>query len=228
MLKIYGFEPSTWTNAVRFTANALNMEYDFVRVNLVAGEGQRPEYLAIHPAGKVPAMDDDGFRLFESGAIMRYLARKQDSDLYPSSITQQAFVDQWSLFVSIHIASAMGKVLFNRELYKIVGAEPNAHELEEAVGFLGRFLPIIDTQLGQSSFLASEGLSIADLMLLAWLDPAEMAQVDLSAYAHVSTWRNRLKTESFYTSCHRDYADMFQSLSTQQSKPDIDARAATS
>jgi len=226
MLKIYGFDLSTWTNAARFTANALNLEYEFVRVNLAAGEGQQPEYLAIHPAGKVPAMDDDGFRLFESGAIQRYLARKAGSDLYPEGLHEQALVDQWALFSSLHVGSAMAKVLFNKMVYQLVGAEQNTVELEEGERFLDRFLPIVDRQLGREAFLANGRVSIADHLLLAWLDPAELSAVDLSAYPHIGRWRTALKSESFYTQCHRDYAEMFRALTAEMPEPDIDAESA--
>lgn len=227
MLKIYGFEPSAWTNAVRFTANALDLDYEFVRINLVAGEGQQPWYLAIQPAGKVPAIDDDGFPLFESGAIQRYLARKAGSELYPESLQAQAIVDAWSLFTSLHVASAMTKVAFNRAFYKLVGLDRNMAELEEGERFLGRFLPIVDVRLGQSRFLASDRMSIADITLLAWLDPAELSEVDLGIYPNLTRWRAGLKAESFYMCCHHDYAEMFRAVTAHLPTPKVDARVAT-
>lgn len=65
-------------------------------------------------------------------------------------------------FVSIHLASALGKVSFNRVLHKVVGAQSNAQELEQNLGFLDRFLPIIDSQLGRSAHLANDTLTLAD------------------------------------------------------------------
>ena len=115
MLKIYGLDVSTWTNRVRFTANYLGLKYEYIPVNLAAGEGQAKDYLAIHPAGKIPALDDDGFRLFESGAIAKYLAAKNNSNLYPTDIKKRAIVDQWSDFVALHVAKAMERVVFNRD-----------------------------------------------------------------------------------------------------------------
>ena len=226
-MKIYGFDLSTWTNAVRFTANALDIDYEFVRKNLVEGEGQQPEYLAIHPAGKVPAMDDDGFRLFESGAIQRYLARKQGSTLYPTELQAQANVDQWSLFTSLHVGNAMGKVVFNRIVYQFLDLEQDVQSLEEGEKFLERFLPIIDTQLGKSTYLAADHLTIADLMLLAWLDPAEAAEVDLCSYGHIAKRRDSLRDESFYTDCHRDYAELLRDILANVSELKIDANTAT-
>lgn len=213
MLKIYGLPISTWSNRVRFTANKLDLDYDFIPVNLAAGEGQTEAYLALHPAGKVPAMDDAGFKLFESGAICKYLAAKTASDLYPSDFHTRAIVDQWSDFVALHVAKAMERVLFNEVIYQFVGVEKDQRSLEEGRTFLARFLPIIDTQLGKSSFLARDSLSLADMVLLAWLDPAEAAKVDLSPYHNIVVWRSSLMQESFYSRCHGNYLQALQAMS---------------
>jgi glutathione S-transferase len=79
MLKIYGFEISVPANKLRMCANALGVDYEYIRDNVSEGENRKDEYLAIHPACKVPAMDDDGYILFESNAIMKYLCKKNNS-----------------------------------------------------------------------------------------------------------------------------------------------------
>ena len=212
MVKLYGIDLSTWSNAARFTANALGLDYEYEQVDLMNGAGQTPEYLAIHPAGKVPALTDDDFVLFESGAIQRYLARKANSNLYPSDLKAQATVDQWHAFASQHIGNAMGKVLFNEVFAAAMGGERNDAELAEGRGFLDRFLPIIDAQLGKSAYLAGAELSIADLLLLAWLDPVELVSVDLSPYPNIVAWRAKLRQEDFYTKCYSDYKSHFEMM----------------
>ena len=79
MLKIYGADLSGPANKVRFVANYLGLKYDYVVVKLREGEHQKPEFLKINPIGKIPAIEDDGFTLFESNAICRYLADKNNS-----------------------------------------------------------------------------------------------------------------------------------------------------
>ena len=76
MLKIYGADLSPPSNKVRFVANELGLDYEYNSVNLVSGENQSEGHLKLHPGGKVPVIDDDGFVLFESNAIIRYLAAK--------------------------------------------------------------------------------------------------------------------------------------------------------
>lgn len=212
MIRIFGFDVSTWTNRVRFAANSMGLDYDYVVIDLLSGQGQTPEYRAIHPAGKVPAMDDDGFRLFESGAICRYLAEKTGSPLYPASLKERAVVDQWTEFSAQHVAKAMEKVFFNRVFHRVIGVDSDERSLQEGLGFLDRFLPIVEGQLGKSRYLARDELSLADFALLAWLDPAELCELDLTGYPILVEWRGRLMQEAFYTRCFSSYGDAFQSL----------------
>jgi glutathione S-transferase len=210
MLKIYGLDFSPWVNRVRFKANQIGLDYDYISVDLLGGEGQSPEYKQLHPAGKVPVIDDDGFVLFESGAICRYLATKSTSPLYPNDVKSKAIVDQWTDYSVTHIAMAMQKVLFNSVIYKFMDKEQDKRSLEEGQEFLQRFLPIIDTQLSSTKYLAGDSISLADMILLAWLDPAEITEFDLSPHQHICTWRDQLKQESFYTKCYLNYQDLFQ------------------
>ena len=76
MLTIHTFQFSVPGLKVIYTANALGISYEINEVNLKLGEGQSPEHLKLHPAGKVPVITDGDFTLFESNAICRYLASK--------------------------------------------------------------------------------------------------------------------------------------------------------
>lgn len=211
MLKFYGFDVSTWSNRVHFTLNAVGLDYEYIQLNLMAGEGQTKEHLAIHPAGKVPAIDDDGFILFESGAITRYLAAKAGSSLYPADLQKRARVEQWTEFAAQHIAKAMERVFFNRVIYKALKAEKDENSLNEGLKFLDRFLPLVNHQLGNYEHFAMDDLTLADLVLLAWLDPADICQVDLSGYPNITQWRSKLVQQDFYTRCFSSYQAMLQS-----------------
>ena len=89
MLKVYGFPLSFHSNKVQMCVQALELEHEFVLVNLSEGEQRAPDFLEVNPKGKVPAINDDGFCLSESQAIMRYLARKSKK-FYPAEFKQQA------------------------------------------------------------------------------------------------------------------------------------------
>lgn len=205
MLKIYGADLSSPANKVRFVANYLNLEYEYVFVKIQHGEHQTEEYKKLHPAGKIPSIDDNGFTLFESNAIIKYLARKQKSDLYPTDLRDQAIVDQWIDYVGYHINTAMGRVIFNRVFYRFAKVEQDQNSLADGLKFLDRFLPVVEKQLQNNKFLAGEKLSLADFCFLAALDPAEVAQIDLKPYAKILAFCKEYRQKDFYQKCYSEY-----------------------
>jgi len=213
MLKIYGSDLSAPANKVRFAANALGLKYEYQKVDLRSGENRKPEFLKLHPAGKIPVIDDDGFVLFESNAIIRYLTDKHNSPLYPKPLTQRAAVDQWIDFGSIHVGAALSKVLYNRIFAPLRGIPVDENSLKEGLGFLDRFLPVVEEQLRKTKYLAADELTLADINLLALLDPAEVAAIDLSAYPKLVEWRTGLKNRDFYTKCHKEYGESLRKKS---------------
>jgi len=164
----------------------------------------------MNPVGKIPVMDDDGFVLFESGAICKYLSRKMDSGIYPSELREQSKVNQWTDFVAIHINGAMGRVVFNRIFATFAKVDVDEQSLKDGLNFLSRFLPVVDTQLGHQPNLAGKTFTLADITLLSSLDPAEVADIDLSGYSNIVKWRNELKQKEFYIKCYKDYGDILQ------------------
>lgn len=198
MMKLYGIDVSNNVNRVRYVANALGIEYVLEQVMPFSEKVQTPEYKQLHPASKVPVMvDDDGFVLYESNAIIRYLAQKYSSELYPKDLKKRAKVDQWMDFSVIHIGAAMGRVFWNMVAVRFLDLKQDAASLETGLKFLDKYLPIVDEQLSKSKFIAGEELSLADFSLLAALDPAEGSQVGLIKYAHLTRWRNNIKEKEF-------------------------------
>ena len=216
MLKIYGVDLSTPGIKVRMTVNALDISYEYVRVSIRDKENRTPEFLRMNPSGKIPVMDDNGFILFESGAICRYLADKQNSSLYPKDLKQRALVDQWTDFAVIHINGAMNRIVFNRIFAKRIGREVDEQSLRDGLAFLGKFLPVVDDRLKGRNFLVEDGLTLADIALISILDPCEVAGVDLSVYKNIVAWRNRLRQESFYKKCHDEYGEPLKKFMTRK------------
>jgi glutathione S-transferase len=212
MLTIYGFDFSSPANKVRFAANAMGLQYEYKRVNLFAGEQKSPEFLKLNPIGRVPAIDDNGFKAFESAAIIKYLADKNNSPLYPKDIKKRTIVDQWIDFANIHVATALARVTFNRVMYQMIKVEKDERSLSDGIRFLGTYLPILEKQLKENKYLAGGEMTLADINLLAVLDPAELSSVDLSIYPSISNWRKNLRTQSFYTKCHSSLEEVFQAM----------------
>ena len=210
MFTLYGMDLSNNVTKVMFAANAMGLKYDFKNVNLMAGEQKTPEFQKINPVGRVPAIVEGDFRLFESNAIIKYLGDSNNSPLYPKDSKKRAIIDQWMDFSSIHVQTALGRVMFNRLMYKMLNIEKDERSLADGLKFLGQFLPIIENQLKTNKFLTGNEMTLADINLLAILDPAEIVSVDLSVYPTITRWRNNLKQQSFYTKVHKSAEESYQ------------------
>ncbi len=210
MLILYGSPFSSRVNKLRYIANHIGLDYEHVPLSPLKGETRTPEYLRIHPAGKIPAMVDDDFALFESMAIARYLASKARSPIYPEELRARAIVDQWCEFVTHHVEGGMLKVFFNRVMVPLfkLPVEMDTRSEQDGLAWLDRYLPIVEGQLAEHAHVAGETLTLADFALLAALDPAEAASVDLAAYPSLTDWRSRMRGESFYAACHARYSDI--------------------
>lgn len=212
MLKIYGMPVSNNVNKVRYTANAVGLDYELVPVNLMEGEQRSEEFLKLNPVGKVPVIQDEKITMFESMAIARYLVNKTNSDLYPQDLKQRAVIDQWIDFCNIHVQGMLTRVLFNRLIAPMVGAEVDENSLKFGLQMLDQYLPVLDNQLGVSTYLAGDNLTLADINLVAILDPAQAAGVDISGYQNLNKWFKNIKQQDFYQKCHSDYNEVLASM----------------
>lgn len=215
MLTIYGSDLSGPANKVRFVANYLKIPYEYRRLNLGEGEQKQEWFLKINPVGKIPAINDDGFCLFESGAIVKYLCGKSPSSLYPQDIKQKAIVDQWIDFANLHIGVNVSKVVYNRVFAPRRGWTVSQESIADGEKFLGQYLPLLNNQLAQFKYLAGAQITLADITLLSALDPCEVASIDLGSYPNIVAWRQNLKTQDFYTQCHKEYGESLKQSSSR-------------
>lgn len=212
MLQIYGSPVSSPTNKVLYVANYLNIPYEFHALSLAAGDQQKSEFLKINPYGKVPAIDDEGFTLAESNAIVRYLAAKKQSPIYPQDLKERARIDQWMDYASLHVMTALSRIMYNTYFYKLRGEPKDERSLQDGRKFISAYLPVLEKQLSNSRYIASNTLSLADIVMLAALDVVEVTEVSLISYPHLSTWRKKLMQEAFYQKCHTSYQASFDNL----------------
>ena len=155
--------------------------------------------------GKIPAIDDDGFHLFESNAICRYLCDKSTiRPLYPKDVKSRATIDQWIDYASFHIGANFMPIVYNRVFAARMNRPVNENAITDGEEFLKQYFPIVEKQLVQHKHLVSQEISLADIILFSLLEPAEIARIDLSAYPKLTAWRAELKKQSFYTSCYKE------------------------
>lgn len=206
MLKVYGHFLSMPTNKVRLCAQYLGLPHEYIHVDLQSGEHLKPEYLEINAAGRVPAIEDGGFTLNQSDAICKYLcALSGPSAFYPADIKEQAEVNQWIDFSSQHVLQAVSRLFFNRVVAKMIGEEVDAASLKTGENMLSRDLPILETQLKGRDYVTGDHMTLADISLVAAIEPSEMCGIDLTPYHNIGKWRERLMGKEFYQRVHKRF-----------------------
>jgi len=198
MIKLYGIDLSNNVSKVRHCLHYLGLDYENIPTSPLQGETQTEEFLALNPIGKIPFIEIDGVKIFESNAINKYLASKHKSPIYPEDLEQRAAVDQWLDFVAIHVFHAMARVMFNRVFAPMVGEKVDEESIQVGLKFLDKYLPILDKQLGENKYLAGSEFTLADINLLVLIDSFELMQISLGPYKNVTKWQSQLHSEDWY------------------------------
>lgn len=167
------------------------LPYEVHAINIGQGDQMKPEYLAINPNNKIPAIiDTDGpsskpLKLFESGAILMYLAEKSGK-LLPADMAKRYEVIQWLMFQMGGIGPMFGQANY---FYRL---EPkNAGAIERFYKEAIRLYKVLDKELGQREYLAGE-YSIADIATYPWVGRHEGHNVKLAEFANVKRWFDQI------------------------------------
>ncbi len=191
-LKIYGTAFSRASRAL-WAARETGVDFDLVQVDPHDGSTKRPEFLAINPNGRIPAIDDDGTRLFESFAIVLYLAKKYGSGgegpIYPSSVEDEGRVWQWSFWAVNEIDPHMNTVLMER-VFKPEAAR-DAAAADQAAERLKTPLAVLDGVLSGRRWLVGDRFTAADLNVAASIGAGAMAKFDFSGFPRLAEWLAR-------------------------------------
>ena len=169
----------------------IDMPYEVHPINIGQGDQMKPEYLAINPNNKIPSIiDPDGpggkpFTLFESGAILMYLAEKSGK-LWPADMRQRYTVIQWLMFQMGGVGPMFGQANY---FYRLEEKNPQAIDRfkKEAL----RLYNVLNQALGERDYLAGE-YSIADIATYPWVGRHEGHQVKLEDFSHVQRWFDRI------------------------------------
>lgn len=146
------------------------IDYELVNVDFVGGEHKTKEFIEKYqPFGRVPALSDGDLIIFESRAIIRYIASLANSDLFPKDLKQRALVDTWlcaeaSEFAAMErlIAEVLFKKMFRNE-------EPDEAEVKKHEDAVNNFFTVFDKHLGKNKYAAGDNISIADFSFLPYL-----------------------------------------------------------
>lgn len=164
MLKIWGRLSSVNVQKVVWCADELGLAYERVDVGGKFGGNRTPEYLAMNPNGLVPVIEEEGFVLYESNAIVRYLAaRDSPGALWPDDLRARADADRWMEWQSTSYTPAMRDVFW--QLIRTPQAERDAGSIERSRAETEKMAALLDAHLAGRRFLTDHGFTAADIVV---------------------------------------------------------------
>jgi glutathione S-transferase len=168
----------------------IGLDYENVQVDFATGETRREPYLSVNPNGHVPAIDDNGFVLWESMVINLYLAKKHSlGTLYPKSLEDEARCWQWSLWGITEIERNVLTAMFNRAIYP--EDKRDAAAADQAEKDLQHPFGVLDGAVAKTGYLVGGDFSVADLNVASVLSWARPARIDFTPFPQAADWLSR-------------------------------------
>jgi glutathione S-transferase len=193
-MKLYGFPPSPNTWKVRAVATHLGLPLELRLVDLAKGQQRAPEYLALNPTGRTPTLVDGDFTLWESTAIMQYLADRKPNALWPNDARTRADIARWQSWQMQHWSpEACQPLIFQRLVKKILNlGPPDAAAIEKATEAFNREARMLDAHLAKHPYLVGTAVTLADFSAAAPLVYAKEGELPVAPYAHLRDWSARV------------------------------------
>jgi len=196
MLKIWGRTNSVNVKKALWTLEELKVPYERVDAGLQYGVVNTPEYRRMNPNGLVPTIDDDGFILWESHAIVRYLAAKHGAgSLWPTDLQRRADADRWMDWAST-FAGALRPVFWN--LIRTPPEKRDPKAVEEGIKKTGELAGYVEAQLADRSYVAGDALTMGDIPLGCHLQLWFRLDIARPAVPRLKAWFERLCARPAY------------------------------
>lgn len=191
-MKLYDFELSGNCYKVRLLLSILGEDYEAVAIDIRQAQSQTDDFKRLNPRGEIPALDDEDTIIWDSMAILVYLARKyQRLDLLPEEALLLARVMQW-------LAVSENELLFGlaraRRIKKFNG--PGHHSTARVMAIDG--LKVVEQQLQQTPWLAGEHLTLADIACYPYIALAHEADIDIAPYPAILRWIKAIRSQPGY------------------------------
>jgi len=186
-VKIYGMAQSRAARCL-WAAREIGLDFEHVPTNFKV-ESKSAEFLRINPNGRIPALQDGDFTLFESLAINTYLVKKYgaNSGLLPKTLEDDARAMQWSLWAMTEVEKPLVTILLND-----IGMQPaDAATIEKQKNDLQRPFKVIEEHLAGRDYLLGANFSLADLNVASVMTWIRGTKLDMSAYPKLMEWLKR-------------------------------------
>ena len=195
-VKLYAFPPSPRSFKALWTAHHLGIDYELQLVDLTKGAQREAEHVARNPNARAPVLEHDGFVLWESNAIVEYLASmKPDSGILPQETRARLSITKWMYWESAHWDPACVVFVFERVVKSIFGmGEADARELQRGNQLFERAAKVLDSELQKHRYIAGDRFTAADLSVGADMSASEAAQYPLEAFASIRRWSDELRS----------------------------------
>jgi glutathione S-transferase len=194
-MKLYIFPPSSRALAAMALKGHLGLDCEVQPIDLGRGDQLTPQYLALNPNKKMPTLEDDGFVLWETNAILFYMAGKHpDSGLWPADLRHQADVLRWLAWESAHWdAESCGMVAFEKSSKMVLGlGPPDPAFIARGEQNFMRFAAVLNASLRGKTWLIGDELTIADFSVGGLVPSAERSGLPIGDYPEILRWYNGL------------------------------------
>jgi len=197
MITLHGHPYSPNSRKVHWALEEMGAPYVYKTVNLATREQKSPEFLRLNPNGRVPVVvdgeGDNGFVLYESNAILWYLADKYDhGHIVPEDLAERALIDQWMWWQASDLAPATGRPWIMKFYHTRFGAPFDGDKHQHMVQAAASPLLLLDQHLATRKFVVGERFTIADIALSEFFGLCSEAGIPLGEVPHVSAWFARL------------------------------------
>jgi glutathione S-transferase len=189
-LTLHVFPPSPRAFKVLVVAHHLGLDYQLSLCDLTKGDQKSAAYTAINPNQRMPSLEEDDFKLWESNAIIQYLAiKKPESGLLPADERGRADVARWQFWESTSWDPACAILVFERVIKAFFGrGAPDPTEVEKGLQKFHNAAKVLDAHLRGRTYICGNRLTLADFAIGADLTMAEPAQLPLEGYGEIRRW----------------------------------------
>ena len=199
MITVWGRESSSNVQATLWCLAELGLEFDRIDAGFISGVTDTPAYLEMNPNGLVPTLvDGENPPLFETGAILRYLATVYgDDSFWPKELVARTQIDKWAEWAKINIALRFTAPVF----WLVVRTAPSLQDSEQIIAnldILNKFLTIADTRLAANAFIARPHFTLADIQMGHCLFRYFDIDIRRANFPHLQAYYERLCARPAY------------------------------
>jgi glutathione S-transferase len=195
MIRLHVFPKSPRGFKVLFAAHHLGIDYEFVLVDFTKQAQKAPGFTALNPNQRMPVLQDGDFTLWESNAIVQYLAAlKPESGLLPADLKARMTAVKWQFWESAHWDPCCAIFMFENVVKAMfMGQAGDPAEVKRGCDLMARVAPVLDGQLAKTRYVAGDTLTVADISLGATLVSADAAKMPLEDYRGVQRWMTEIR-----------------------------------